>query len=92
MPDDPPKKQRPSLRKRADAIMDFRCKNLIAMIEDPVDIRNIGTVIRNVNALGAEKAYIVDPKGALPRPPGNERLCQRRDLAPYQGPDKCLSA
>ena len=27
---------------------------------------NIGTVIRNVNALGVEKAYVVDPKRALP--------------------------
>ena len=61
-----PKKSRPSVRKRADAIKDFRCKNLIAVIEDPADIKNIGTVIRNVNALGVEKAYVVDPKGALP--------------------------
>ena len=59
-------KPRPSLRKRADAIKDFRCKNLIAVIEDPVDIKNIGTVIRNVNALGVEKAYVVDPRKALP--------------------------
>lgn len=60
------KKQKTSLRKRADAIKEFRCENLIAVIEDPVDIRNIGTVIRNVNALGVEKAYVVDPRGALP--------------------------
>ena len=59
-------KQRSSVRKRADKIKDYRCKNLIAVIEDPTDIRNIGTVIRNVNALGVEKAYIVDPKGCLP--------------------------
>ena len=30
------------------------------------DVRNIGTVIRNVNALGVDKTYIVDPKGRLP--------------------------
>lgn len=36
------------------------------MIEDPADIKNIGTVIRNVNALGVEKAYVVDPRKALP--------------------------
>ena len=29
-------------------------------------MRNIGTVIRNVNALGVEKAYVVDPRRALP--------------------------
>ncbi len=66
MENEVPKKQKASVRKRADAIKDFRCKNLIAVIEDPVDIKNIGTVIRNVNALGVEKAYVVDPRKALP--------------------------
>ena len=47
-------------RKRADKIKQYRCKNLIAVIEDPHDIKNIGTIIRNVNALGVEKTYIVD--------------------------------
>ena len=60
------KKQKNSVRQRADKIKDYRCKNLIAVIEDPSDIRNIGTVIRNVNALGVEKAYIIDPRAALP--------------------------
>ncbi|MEM7744994.1 MAG: RNA methyltransferase [Pseudomonadota bacterium] len=60
------KKPRLSVRERADAIKPFRCKNLVAVIEDPADIKNIGTVIRNVNALGVEKAYVVDPRGALP--------------------------
>ncbi|OQW45072.1 MAG: rRNA methyltransferase [Proteobacteria bacterium SG_bin6] len=55
-----------SARRRADAIKQFRCKNLIAVLENPTDIKNIGTVIRNVNALGVEKVYIVDPRGALP--------------------------
>ncbi|MEM7641707.1 MAG: RNA methyltransferase [Pseudomonadota bacterium] len=58
--------EKSSARQRADAIKAFRCKHLIAVIEDPTDIRNIGTVIRNVNALGVEKAYVVDPRGALP--------------------------
>ncbi|HUJ42950.1 MAG TPA: RNA methyltransferase [Opitutaceae bacterium] len=53
-------------RQRADAIRPYRCKYLIAVIEDPKDIKNIGTVIRNVNALGVEKVYIVDPRRALP--------------------------
>src|SRR6185295_19338322 len=57
---------RKSVRKRADEIRPFRCKHLIAVIEDPTDIRNIGTVIRNVNALGVEKVYIVDPRNSLP--------------------------
>jgi len=60
------KKQRSSVRKRADEIKPHRCKNLIAVLENPTDIKNIGTVIRNVNALGVEKAYIVDPRKSLP--------------------------
>ncbi len=58
--------QKSSVRQRADQIKEYRCKNLIAVIENPKDIKNIGTIIRNVNALGVEKAYIVDPKKALP--------------------------
>ena len=59
-------KPKSSARQRADAIKGYRCKNLIAVIEDPKDVRNIGTVIRNVDALGVEKTYIVDPKRRLP--------------------------
>jgi tRNA (guanosine-2'-O-)-methyltransferase len=62
-----PARPRASVRKRANAIRDFRCKNLIAVIEDPVDIRNIGTVIRNANAFGVERVYVVDPREALPQ-------------------------
>ena len=61
-----PKQSKPSVRARADAIRPFVCKNLIAVIEDPSDIKNIGTVIRNVNALGVEKVYVVDPRKGLP--------------------------
>jgi tRNA (guanosine-2'-O-)-methyltransferase len=59
----PPKS---SARRRADLIRPYVCKNLIAVIEDPHDFRNIGTVIRNVNALGVEKVYVVDPRRSLP--------------------------
>lgn len=55
-----------SARQRADEIKPYRCKNLVAVLEEPRNIKNIGTVIRNVNALGVEKVYIVDPKKALP--------------------------
>ncbi|GAA4642703.1 hypothetical protein GCM10023115_07100 [Pontixanthobacter gangjinensis] len=61
-----PKKSKPSVRARAEEIKQFVCKNLIAVIEDPSDIKNIGTVIRNVNALGVEKVYVIDPRKALP--------------------------
>lgn len=60
------KKSKPSVRKRAAAIKNFRCKNLVAVLEEPHDIKNIGTVIRNVNALGVEKVYVVDPRKTLP--------------------------
>ncbi len=58
-------KQRSTVRQRADEIKNYRCKNLIAVIEDPNDIKNIGTVIRNVNALGVEKTYIIDSRKVL---------------------------
>ncbi len=59
-------KSKPSVRERADAIKAFRCKNLIAVLECPTDVKNIGTVIRNTNALGVEKVYVVDPRRSLP--------------------------
>lgn len=57
--------QKSSIRKRADEIKEFRCKNLIVVLENPKLLNNVGSVIRNVNALGAEKVYIVDGYGAL---------------------------
>jgi tRNA (guanosine-2'-O-)-methyltransferase len=59
-------KSKPTLRARANKVKDFRCKNLIAVIENPDDMRNIGTIIRNVNALGVEKAYVVTNQNILP--------------------------
>ncbi|GHA21344.1 hypothetical protein GCM10008090_34060 [Arenicella chitinivorans] len=70
--------EKSTARKRADEIKDYRCKNLIAVIEEPNDIRNIGTVIRNVNALGVEKTYIVDSRKALPD--GWEEMRERKSL------------
>lgn len=60
------KKSKPSLRAKANRIKDFRCKNLIAVIEFPSDLRNLGTIIRNVNALGVEKAYVVTDNKSVP--------------------------
>jgi tRNA (guanosine-2'-O-)-methyltransferase len=59
-------KSKSTLRARANKIKDYRCKNLIAVIELPDDIRNIATIIRNVNALGVEKAYVVTDQKLLP--------------------------
>lgn len=55
-----------SLRLRADKAKEGRCKNLIVVLENPSDPQNIGTVIRNVNALGAEKVYVVDGNEVIP--------------------------
>mgnify|MGYP003386571729 FL=1 len=60
------KEQENTIRQRAVEVKDYRCKNLVAVIEEPSDIKNIGTIIRNVNALGVEKTYIVDSRKALP--------------------------
>ncbi len=54
------------LRKRADAIKEYRCKNLVVVIENPKTLKNIGSVVRNIDALGAEKAYIIDETNSLP--------------------------
>jgi tRNA (guanosine-2'-O-)-methyltransferase len=67
------------VRERAKAIKPYRCKNLIAVIENPSDIKNIGTIIRNVNALGVEKTYIVDPKRKLPE--DWQEMRERKSLA-----------
>ncbi|WP_078083094.1 TrmH family RNA methyltransferase [Microbulbifer mangrovi] len=58
--------QKSTKRMRADKIKPYQCKYLIAVIEDPHDVKNIGTIIRNVNALGVEKVYVVDPGKRLP--------------------------
>lgn len=57
---------RRSVRERAEVIRPFRCKHLVAVLEHPTDVKNIGTVIRNANALGVEKIYVVDPRRSLP--------------------------
>ncbi len=61
------KAEKSSLRKRANEIKDFQCKNLIAVLEEPNMVQNIGTVIRNINALGVEKLYIIDSRNKLPK-------------------------
>lgn len=59
-------KERSSLREKADAIKELRCKNLIAVLEEPKDDKNIGQTIRNINALGVEKLYIIDSRNKIP--------------------------
>jgi tRNA (guanosine-2'-O-)-methyltransferase len=55
-----------NLRIKADNAKKFRCKNLIVVLENPKTIENIGSTLRNVDALGAEKLYVVDGSKLLP--------------------------
>jgi len=57
---------RTSLREKANRAREYRCRNLIGVLEHPRDIRNIGTFVRNINALGVEKAYIVTDNPDFP--------------------------
>jgi tRNA (guanosine-2'-O-)-methyltransferase len=70
-------KEKSSLRKKADSIKDFRCKNLIAVLEEPKDDKNIGQTIRNINALGVEKLYIIDSSNLVPNDWQNMRTNAR---------------
>jgi tRNA (guanosine-2'-O-)-methyltransferase len=67
-----------TIRQRADEIKEYQCKNLIAVLENPMDIKNIGSVIRNANALGVEKIYVVDSRQSLPD--DWEELRERKSL------------
>lgn len=56
-----------SLRIKADKAKEFRCKDLIVVLENPKNIENIGSTIRNVESLGAEKLYVIDGYNLLPQ-------------------------
>lgn len=55
-----------SLRIKADKAKKYRCKNLIVVLENPKTIENIGSTLRNIDALGAEKLYVIDGNNLLP--------------------------
>lgn len=59
-------KPKSALRIKADSVKEFRCKNLIVVLEEPQDLKNIGQTIRNINALGVEKLYLIDTKDKVP--------------------------
>lgn len=52
---------------------------MIAVLENPTDVKNIGTVIRNVNALVVEKANIGGPRKSLPD--GWQEMREKRSLS-----------
>jgi len=55
-----------SLRIKADEAKKNRCRTLIAVLENPKNMENIGSVIRNIDALGVQKLYVVDGYKLLP--------------------------
>lgn len=60
------RESRPGVRQRLEHIAEHQWKNLIAVLEDPNDIRNIGSVIRNVNALGIGQLYVISDRTFVP--------------------------
>ncbi len=48
-----------TIRQRADEIKEYQCKNLIAVLENPMDRKNTGYVIRKVNAPGVEEYMLL---------------------------------
>jgi tRNA (guanosine-2'-O-)-methyltransferase len=62
-----------NLRIRADKAKQFRCKDLIVVLENPKTIENIGSTLRNIDALGAEKLYVIDGNKLLPENWGKMR-------------------
>ena len=53
-------KPKSSLRIKADRAKKYRCKNLIVVLENPKTIENVASTLRNIDALGAEKLYVID--------------------------------
>ena len=55
-------KKRQKLREKADFATEKRCNTLICVLENPSNMLNVGAIIRNINALGVSKLYVVDGK------------------------------
>ncbi len=66
------------IRERANKAKQYRCKNLIVVLENPKTIENIGSVLRNIDALGAEKLYVIDGNRLLPE--SWQKMRQRSSL------------
>lgn len=55
-------KKRRKLREKANVASEQRCNTLICVLENPSNMQNVGAIIRNINALGVAKLYVVDGK------------------------------
>ena len=67
-----------SLRLKADKAKSLRCKNLIVVLENPKTLENIASTVRNIDALGAEKLYVIDGNKLLP--PKWEQMRKKHSL------------
>jgi len=54
---DTPKKS--SLRVRADQAKQLRCRTLICVLENPSNVNNLATIMRNIDALGVSRLYVI---------------------------------
>ncbi len=55
-------KKMSSLRVRANKAQQFRCKNLVCVLENPSNLENVGSVVRNIDALGVTMLYVVSTR------------------------------
>ena len=53
-------KQKSSLRQRAERAKEVRSKTLICVLENPDLLQNVCSIIRNIDALGIAKLYVID--------------------------------
>lgn len=53
-------KPKSNKRLKADFATEERCNTCICVLENPANFTNVGTVLRNVNAMGIAKLYVVD--------------------------------
>lgn len=65
---------KPPLRIKADHARHKRCQTLIAVLEDPSNVENVGAVIRNIDCLGISKLYIVSTKFTEFAKPGRHNV------------------
>lgn len=69
-----------SLRLKANKAKLKRCNTLIAVLESPKTIENVGSTIRNVDALGVGKLYIVDTYKILGNNPNWQLMRNKSNL------------
>ena len=57
-----------SLRVRADQAKQLRCRTLICVLENPSNLNNLATIMRNIDALGVSRLYVISNDNQIVRP------------------------